>query len=69
MSAAFSTTPTAIQGASEDGQSAQAVTVTEAIAALKALRAELADLRMLVRAARKTDDGAGSGPRPERIAR
>jgi hypothetical protein len=69
MGTALSTAPTAIEGASEDGRSAQAVTVTEALAALKVLRAELADLRMLVRAARKTDGVAGPAPRPERITR
>jgi hypothetical protein len=52
-----------------DEQGRQSVTVAEAIKTLKALRAELADLRMLVRAAGTSGDSAGAAaptsvPRP-----
>jgi hypothetical protein len=43
-----------------DEQGRQSVTVAEAIKTLKALRAELADLRMLVRAAGTSGDCAGA---------
>lgn len=43
-------------GSSTDSEhDAQSVTLAEALQALKALRAEMADLRMLVRAARPLD--------------
>jgi hypothetical protein len=51
-------TPGSVTGSANNGQEGQTVTLTEAVKALRVLRAEFADLRMLIRAATASGDTA-----------
>jgi hypothetical protein len=55
--------------ADKRGDSAPTVSVAEALAALKVLRMEMADLRMLVRAAKGASDSLVAATTGERKAR
>jgi hypothetical protein len=57
------------KGATANAQEEQTVTLTEAIKALKTLRTEFADLRMLIRAARTADDGRADENDDARVVR
>jgi hypothetical protein len=57
------------KGATANAQEEQTVTLTEAIKALKTLRAEFRDLRMLIRAARTPDVNAGAEKHDDRVVR